>query len=283
MSMHDGKQAQAQMCPICGRIGDNLLIEHGKNYVIYRCSYCSGDFARTAVHLDYHGEIYQIGGDVVRDDYKVKVTSSPEKQLGEGILNPEFKYALQFLGVLPAKSKLLDIGCGVGVFPKLADELGAEVYAVDLAEEAIRYARENYELTNALVGTIDDVPPEWQNFDVITSFETLEHIDKPRELAEKIYKCLKPGGYFIMGVPNADRLRVKLRRRELSDYPPNHVIRWHKKTVRIFLTDLGFINIALEIDDIGFIKHYILLPAHEYPTSSQAREIRGISYIPPTA
>jgi SAM-dependent methyltransferase len=81
--------------------------------------------------------------------------------------------------------------------------------------------------------------------------EVLEHLEQPRELAKKVYKLLAPGGYFIMSVPNRDRISVKLRRRDEWDYPPNHLTRWSKETLNSFLTRIGFTNVTVKIDGIN--------------------------------
>jgi len=238
------QETKSQTCPICGRVSEDLPVEHGKDYVIYRCSYCHGDFAQTAVHFDYRGEIYKTSGDFVRDSYKLDTLRSPE----ELFTNPVRRgFASNFLGAFPAKGKLLDVGCGVGTFAKLAEELGFEVYAFDPAEEAIKYAREKFRLKNTVVGTIDAIPPEWQNFDVITAFEVIEHLEKPCELVRRIYELLKPGGHFIVSVPNRDRLGAKLWGAAEWDAPPNHLTRWSKQVLIFFLANLGFTDVQIRM------------------------------------
>jgi len=237
-----------EKCPICGRTDAKLPIERGRHYVIYRCSYCGGDIARTALSIDYREE-YRRDETPDQTWRKVEARSTPEGKLRE----TEFllKHTLEFLKASSVKGKLLDVGCGVGAFAKLAEGLGFEVYAFDLAEEAIRYARENLGLKNTVAGTIDDIPPIWHNFNFVTAFEVLEHVEQPRELVNKIYELLAPGGYFIMSTPNRNRLTVKLRRRESWDYPPHHLTRWSKDSVGLLLDDLGFVNVAIRTGSIN--------------------------------
>jgi len=243
-------EATSQRCPICGRTGDNLPAEHGGDYVIYRCSYCQGDFAQTARELDYRGEIYKAGGGAVRDSYKLDAIRSPEEHLTVPIRWYIRRLASEFLGAFPAKGKLLDVGCGVGTFAKMTEELGVEVYAFDPAEEAIQYARDKFGLKNTLAGTIDDIPPDWQNFDVISAIEVIEHVEEPRELVSRIYELLKPGGHFIVSVPNRDRLGVKFWGVPEWDVPPNHLTRWSKEVLVFFLADLGFVDLQIRVDDL---------------------------------
>lgn len=253
------KETNPESCPICGRSSQKLPVEHGKDYTMYRCSYCGGDFARTALSVDYHDEYRRDKGS--REGYKFRAILETEQQFKDFKLFVCFKRALEFLKASSAKGKLLDVGCGVGVFPKLAEELGLEVYALDPAGYAIRYARENFGLKNTVAGTIDDIPPTWRTFDCITAFEVLEHLEQPRDLVKKIYRLLVPGGYFMMSVPNRDRLAAKFRRRDSWDYPPNHLTRWSKDTLNLFLNDLGFLNVVIQIDGIHrLVLASLLLP-----------------------
>lgn len=229
MNMQYNKQTQAESCRICGKTGINKSIEYGEHYTIYRCSHCRGDFAQTAVSLDYRQE-YNTEGTSYQDGRKLKILSDPEEELRQANLFVNFRQALKFLKA-SSNGKLLDVGCGIGVFPKLVEQLGLEVCALDPATEAIRYATEKFHLENTVAGTIDDIPPDWQHFSFVTAFEVLEHLEQPRELVKKIYELLSPGGYFIMSVPNRDRLGVKLGRRDEWDYPPNHLTRWSKESL----------------------------------------------------
>lgn len=281
MNMRDSKHTQAESCPICGRATGKSPIEHSRDYVIYRCSYCGGDFAQTTLSLDYQEQYREDRRteNPVDDMYKLRMGFTAEMHLQEARLLANFKYAIEFLKASQAKVKLLDVGCGVGVFTKLVEELGFEAYALDPAEEAIRYASENFGLKNTVTGTIDDIPSTWRDFNFVTAFEVLEHAEEPRELAMKIYGLLAPGGYFIMSVPNRNRLAIKLRRRESWDYPPHHLIRWSKEALNIFLNDLGFTNVETKIVGIDrFALSNVLLPS-KFSFGITTRKVQGSSFF----
>jgi len=248
--MDDSKQTQAESCRICGKTGINKSIEYGEHYTIYRCSHCRGDFAQTAVSLDYRQE-YNTEGTSYQDGRNLKILSDPEEELRQANLFSGFRQALKFMKASSSNGKLLDVGCGIGVFPKLVERLGLEVYALDPAIEAIKYATEYFGLKNTVAGTIDDIPPHWQDFNFITAFAVLEHLEQSRELAKKIYQLLAPGGYFIMSTPNRNRLSVKLGRREDWDYPPNHLTRWSKEVMNSFLNGIGFTNVMVKVDGVN--------------------------------
>jgi len=217
---------------------------------MYRCSYCHGDFAYTALSLDYSRE-YQAEGAPFYDGRQLKILSQPEKKLKEARRSANYRQALKFVKASSSNGRLLDVGASIGVFLKLVEQLGLEVYSLDPAAQVIDYARQNFGLRNTVVGTIDDIPPDWRNFDFITCFEVLEHLEQPRELAERIYELLAPGGYFLMSVPNRNCLVVKLGRREQQDYPPNHLTRWSREVLYSFLTSISFTNVTVKIDGMN--------------------------------
>ncbi len=117
-----------------------------------------------------------------------------------------YAWARQF--VRPG-DRVLDAACGLGYGSAiLADAtLADSVVGVDVDEDAIRYAtdhyardrrRLNFETRN--LSTVSD----WSraSFDVIVSFETLEHLAAPAKFLAECQRLLTPGGRLICSVPN---------------------------------------------------------------------------------
>jgi 2-polyprenyl-3-methyl-5-hydroxy-6-metoxy-1,4-benzoquinol methylase len=117
------------------------------------------------------------------------------------------------------------------------EELGFEVYGCDIAEEPIRFAREVYGLRNVIASQVDQLPEDWQDFDVITAFEVLEHTENPLDFLKCLYNLLKPGGYLFLSVP------FKTKRKPLrGDYPPIHLTRWPLKALKLAINKAGFLQ-----------------------------------------
>lgn len=79
---------------------------------------------------------------------------------------------------------------------------------VDVAAEAVeaasrRYAAENLSFRQ---GSVSVIPAEEATFDVVVSFETIEHVDAEaqRSFVAEVRRVLKPGGLFLVSTP--DRL-----------------------------------------------------------------------------
>jgi 2-polyprenyl-3-methyl-5-hydroxy-6-metoxy-1,4-benzoquinol methylase len=103
-----------------------------------------------------------------------------------------------------AKDKrVLDIACGVGYGSKVLHLAGAaSVVGVDLSEETLAYARENHQVPGVqfIHGNAEEF--EWpEPFDLIVSFETLEHLPHPEQFICQMSQLLTPEGYLILSVP----------------------------------------------------------------------------------
>jgi len=118
----------------------------------------------------------------------------PDFQYGNILDQKRYIYALNHV----RGKKVLDCACGVGWGSYLMANGGAElVLGLDISENAIDTAKEYYsgERVSYQIGTPDHISGD-QKFDVITSFETIEHAENPldflidlRKLAHKDTKC----------------------------------------------------------------------------------------------
>ena len=106
------------------------------------------------------------------------------------------------------KKRCLDIGTGVGLFVSLLKEAGAETYGIEPQQIFREFAHEKYRLELRPERVEEDY---WQSsyrefFDVITLWDTLEHVNFPVETIQAAYNLLKPGGYLFLDTPSRDSL-----------------------------------------------------------------------------
>lgn len=104
--------------------------------------------------------------------------------------------------------KVLDAACGTGYGSAMLAKTASKVFGVDISSEAIFYARSNYgvENINFSVADIGKLPFENDFFDVIVSFETIEHVDsqKQEKFLFEVKRTLKRNGIFVISTPNKD-------------------------------------------------------------------------------
>jgi len=103
-------------------------------------------------------------------------------------------------------AKVLDIGCGGGLFLSLLKQQGAEVIGVELSDSRAQYANTKHALA------IDKHPIEhnfWQkgyknHFDAVTLWDVIEHVNYPHEALQSAANVLKQGGILAIDTPCRD-------------------------------------------------------------------------------
>lgn len=99
---------------------------------------------------------------------------------------------------------VLDIASGSGYGTKIISKYAKKVYGVDISHMAVNYARKNYSAKNIeyMTGSGINIPIGDKSVDVVTTFETIEHIDDYESFIKEIKRVLKPDGLVIISTPN---------------------------------------------------------------------------------
>jgi dolichol-phosphate mannosyltransferase len=95
---------------------------------------------------------------------------------------------------LPPRGRLLDVGSYCGIFLKIARERGYDVTGVEPSVWASDYARKTFDIPT-VTGTIEALPPD-HSFDVVCSWDVLEHVSDPLTELKLVNERLKKGGIF---------------------------------------------------------------------------------------
>ena len=102
-------------------------------------------------------------------------------------------------------TRILDAACGQGYGSYLMKTWGAkEVTGIDIDAAAIAQASALFreDGLHYLQHTVEQLPFPDASFDVVVSFETIEHIDKPDAFLKEIKRVLRPGGIVVISCPN---------------------------------------------------------------------------------
>lgn len=101
---------------------------------------------------------------------------------------------------------VLDYGCGSGYGANFIADHCSHITGVDISADAIHFASKNYSKPNLKylqVPVADQgIPFEDASFDVVLSFQVIEHIADTRPYLSEIRRVLKPGGVFICATPD---------------------------------------------------------------------------------
>ncbi len=151
------------------------------------------------------------------------------------------KIYTKIIEIIPQHSKILDVGCGVGVLmQQLKNEKIGQVYGIDISRVAMEklYQRGMYGQVSQLpsLGLKDDI------FDVAVSIELLEHIKNPEKGINEICRVVKPNGLMIFTVPD-NCMSIK----ETDD----HLHLYSQNSFKEIINNFGEILLFDSIDDIG--------------------------------
>ena len=110
----------------------------------------------------------------------------------------------RFAQLLVEDKVVLDVGSGVGYGSKILAEKAGSVLALDVSEDAVRYAGERYagENVELLVGDCHELPVASHSMDVVVSFELIEHLQSQKAHLLEVGRVLKPDGLTVISTPN---------------------------------------------------------------------------------
>jgi 2-polyprenyl-3-methyl-5-hydroxy-6-metoxy-1,4-benzoquinol methylase len=117
--------------------------------------------------------------------------------------------ARYYFAIELVEGRILDLACGTGygskIIAKAKKSVLKEIIAVDNDEATLNYARAKHYHPLIQYKKMDaedtDLPAKLGTFDVIISFETLEHLTQENVFMNNLYHMLKPGGTLIISTP----------------------------------------------------------------------------------
>lgn len=123
---------------------------------------------------------------------------------------PRFGWALDKVEELGSRN-ILDLGCLDGSFAlSVCDQLGIPVTGIDLTVDGINLAKERAAAKNLpatfLQGTcearLEELAAQGKQYDVVTFFELIEHVEDVQRLIKLIDAVLAPGGSVLVSTPD---------------------------------------------------------------------------------
>lgn len=134
--------------------------------------------------------------------------------------------------------RLLDFGCGPGVFLGVARDAGWEPYGLEPLPGHAVYARAT---SGAAVVTDilrdDSFPPDY--FTAITSFQVFEHLPDPAGDLARLCRMARPGAALLIEVPNIDTFAARLLRSRHRHFNPDHLTFFSPRTLSAFMEKCG--------------------------------------------
>ncbi|HTC00460.1 MAG TPA: glycosyltransferase [Ferruginibacter sp.] len=168
----------------------------------------------------------------------------PTKDLMDDEIGYEHLHRYYTITELVKNKAVLDIACGEGYGSVIIAAHATKVVGVDIDEETVKYAIEQYASKYNNVefqsGSATSIPLDDKLFDVVVSFETIEHLsEKDQQLFMlEIKRVLRPDGVLIMSTPNK-----KIYSEQFSHTNSFHLHEFEKEEFHAFIKQ-HFVNIS---------------------------------------
>lgn len=226
-------------CPNCNSAQVKTLKGYEKHY-LGKCRNCGFVFSQKLPTPTDFDKIYSAYG---RKDYLSEITI---KRYNE-ILDSFEKYR--------KTNKILDIGCGIGYFLEEAKKRNWKVYGSELADKAINICVEKGIQMHK--GDLNQSNWDAESFDVITSFELVEHISYPKNVIISAINLLRKGGILYITTPNFNSIvRRRLKAKWSVIAFPEHVSYFTKKSMNFVMTNIGFRKLYSKTHGISITRIY---------------------------
>ena len=232
---------QIRNCPVCQKNIFETYLEvqdytvSQKKFQIENCKSCGFKFTNP------RPDQYEIGEYYKAESYISHTNTS--KGLIAQIYHAVRKYTLKSkLNIINdlylEKGKLLDVGCGTGMFLNEARKNGWKVNGV----EPDLGAREIAEKINKITIKTEVLTSFYQEqFNVITMWHVLEHINLLNETIDWLKERLSENGALIIAVPNYESKDAEIYQAQWAAYDvPRHLYHFSQKSIKQLFDQKGF-------------------------------------------
>lgn len=196
-------------CAICGTAAQSrpIKVRSGKDMTLWHCSPCDFDFFP-------HDPSQSLAANKL-DESRLKAAGldipAVEKDFANGTAQ-SLAYIDEYIDAGDRGRNILEIGCSIGYFLKLAKDAGANPHGVEL--NTVRADYVNQHLGIPCDTTLEACEARGLKFRKIFMFYVLEYVPDPVAYLQRLVAMLEPGGRLIMVTPNLDDTLKDLWRNE---------------------------------------------------------------------
>jgi SAM-dependent methyltransferase len=262
-------------CPLCGGRRSSPLVEApevevgtGLWFAVVQCHDCGLCFTNPRPSMQSIGQFYP-------------PLYSPHHSTWKRLRRPKRARRLWLGGRVKRRGlewqgqgRLLDFGCGGGSFLVEMRALGWDVTGIDISAATVRRVRDEFDV-RVLLGGLPHPELEDECFDVITMWQSLEHVHAPREVLREAHRLLAPGGKLIVAVPNIDSLAFRWFGRNWVGLDlPRHLTHFTPWTLPLMLERTGF-----RVGPVQLVRHSQWLRLSAQRARSDRRSPHWIGWL----
>ncbi len=185
-------------------------------------------------------------------DYHRAITAAGEDDAGI-----RWKAQREHIAQYKSGGSLLDIGCSSGGFLSTMRDPSWKLYGIEMDFCTAERARKN---TGAeiFIGDAMDAPFAAESFDVVTTFDVLEHVYRPLQFVTNINAWLKPGGIYYAILPNIDCWEARM----LGSYwygleLPRHLFHFSPRSLAKLMELSNFVKGDIRTTPTSYLEHSI--------------------------
>lgn len=249
---------KVEICPVCGESQITFAFSR-LGLDIWKCHTCTHRFQNPRITFDKATELY------ADDKTASDIYTQPIQKEIDRI---KYSYGLSLIDQLepPSRNRIMDFGCGAGVFLDVAQKEGWKTcvgidansrYSQTFQESSgIQYINSTFEkIDRNRLG---------KEYDCISLWNVLEHLYDLRKIISELKYILKPNGLLFIMVPNVESLASRIIRDKSATFNWKHVGHFSPKSLKVLMQQNGLKIEHLEtvISEIDNIKSYM---SGEYP------------------
>ncbi len=247
-------------CPICGSSEYNPIYQKD-NYNLVKCQNCLLFYINPRPNLEEIQVFYS------KDYFQSakKDSSAYEDYVGnkQGWQKGFLRNILRIKRVfhLPLNSKVLDVGCATGFFLDLIRSMGWRGEGIEVSKWAASFGNKKLGL-KIKHGTIDSLKTPKEKFDLITAWETIEHIQGLDSFLKNSKKLLKQNGKLVLSTPNINSLDYLVNKEAWFRLDmPVHLYLFSPRTITKLLKKYNFKIVKIETEeDFGTFVNMAIAP-----------------------
>ncbi len=242
------------ICPLCSNTAYREKYLLGK-YRLMECTECS------LVRLEH-----DLSNEQIKKVYRNNYFQSRDDEIGyknylaaENALRLTFKKRVGRIIRRIGKTdfSLLDVGAGYGFFVSECLRAGIHAEGVELSTEATAFARDKLKVP--VIQTALEDFTSIKQYDVLTAWDVIEHLEAPDQFLRKAAVLLKPGGHLFLTTGDIDSAVAKISGKSWHLFNlPEHLFFFSTTTLKKMLKKSGFGEIVFAHPSNYYNLGYIL-------------------------
>ena len=240
------KSSLSGQCNLCGNSRYSLV--HHERKMPSKAPSGDGGYTISESHLEKPDKIVRCMGcglvyampngpvdDIVRD-YTDMV--DPEYVAEEKGRRRQAQIILRFLAQFKGGGKMLDVGCGPGLFLAEAKAQGWRVQGVDLSAWAKKTAGERFGI-DVFQGTLAEAHFPEKSFDAVIMNDFIEHLEDPKAALREVRRILKNDGVLYISTPDIESAMSRALGAKWWGINKYHLFYFSSKTLEKMLFEAG--------------------------------------------